>query len=110
MSGAGLVLTSVAGMVLGCLVVGPLGQVVEARARADSAADLTALAVATRLARGEPAAAACATGAAVAGAHGARPAGCAVDGPVATVTVALDLQVLGLRAEVPSTARAGPAP
>lgn len=108
MSGAGLVLGSVAAMVLGVVVVGGVGQVAGTRARADSTADLAALAVAARLVRGEPAAAACGAGAALASADGARPTGCDVDGLVVTVAVEVDVRVLGLTAVVGAAARAGP--
>jgi len=106
----GLVLTAtaLAGMLLGCTVVGGVSQVALARAGADTAADLTALAVAGRLVRGEPHSAACGVGAQVADASGATVVGCSVTGAEASVQVTVSVLGLGLEATVTARSRAGP--
>lgn len=108
--GLTLTVTALAGMLLGCTVVGGVSQIAVGRARADAAADLTALAVAGRLSNAAPQASACAAGAAVAVAAKVRLDGCTVEGSDATVTVVATLSVLGLQGTVTSTARAGPVP
>ncbi|WP_380169425.1 pilus assembly protein TadG-related protein [Jannaschia sp. R86511] len=126
MSGLGLTATSLAAMVLGCAVVGGVGQVAVARARADSAADLAALAAAARLARGDPADVACAAAsqvvasgvtasAAVAGpapaaARPDRVVACRVADRTVTVDVDVTVHVLGWAGVLTGTARAGPVP
>lgn len=114
MSGLALTATALAAMVVGCAAVGAVGQVAQAHARVDTAADLAALAVASRAARGEPTDRACAAGAAVTAAAPpghppSRVLGCTVVGGVATVTVSAEVTVLGLSSEVSGRARAGPA-
>ena len=59
MSGLALTATALAAMVVGCAAVGAVAQVAQAHARVDASADLAALAVASRSARGEPTDAAC---------------------------------------------------
>lgn len=108
MSAASLTLTALGAMVLGCVVVGGLGQLAGARASLDASADLGALAVAGRVVRGEPAASACAVGASVVAADGARLLGCTVEGHHAVVVVGRDVQLLGWTASLESSARAGP--
>lgn len=112
MSAVALTATSLGAMALGCLVVGTLGQLASAHASLDATADLTALAVASRAVRGEPATSACATGGAVATADGARLMTCEAVGPggdgSVVVVVTREVVVLGLRAELEATARAGP--
>ena len=103
-----LTASALAAAVVGCAVAGALGQVAAARAGADGAADLAALAVAARVVRGEPAAAACALGGTVAAVPGLTMTGCRVDGELVMVAVRRDLVVLGARLSVGATARAGP--
>ena len=124
MSAVSLTATALAGTVLGCAVVGLLGQVAMARAEADAAADLAALAVASRVVRGEPHAVACALGRTIVTGPRTRLSACAVDGEAVsdvrgtagggpgavTVQVVLDLDLLGTTLPVVATARAGPDP
>lgn len=112
MSGPALTATALAAMVVGCTTVGAVGQVARAHARVDTTADLVALAVASRTARGDPANAACHAGAAVASAALPTPSRvveCAVVGGVVTVTVVAEVAVLGFTDQVEGRARAGPA-
>lgn|GEM_PF-6891388 len=116
MSGLTLTVTALAGMMLGCAVVGGVGQVAVARARVDAATDLAALAAASALGRGETAERACALANRVAVAPGggdpaerrARTSGCRVVGAEVTVSVEAPVRVLGLTASVTGRARAGP--
>lgn len=116
MSGLTLTATALAGMVLGCAVVGGVGQVAVVRARVDAAADLAALAAASTLGRGETAARACAVaGLLTTGPAGGGPtqgpvrvSGCRVDGAEVTVSVDGPVHVLGLTGSVTGRARAGP--
>lgn len=116
MSGLTLTATALAGMLLGCAVVGGVGQVAVARARVDTAADLAALAAASTLGRGETAEAACAVahrvavGPAADGPTDGRTgvSGCRVVGNVVTVSVDGPVRVLGLRTSITGRARAGP--
>ncbi|MBM7807180.1 secretion/DNA translocation related TadE-like protein [Geodermatophilus bullaregiensis] len=85
-----------------------VGAAVVARHRAGSAADLAALAAASRAVVGDPAA--CATAGEVAQANGAALTTCAVgDGAVVDVTVEVGVRLgpLGTR-RATGTARAGP--
>lgn len=106
-SAVSLTATALAGAVLGCAVVGLLGQVVAARAEVDAAADLAALAVAAHVVRGEPQETACAVGDAVAAGPRTRLIGCVVAGDVVTVQVVRDLDLLGATLPVAAAARAG---
>ncbi len=115
MSGLTLTATALAGMVLGCAVVGGVGQVAVVRARVDATADLAALAAAAQLARGDPEASACATATRVAAGQGAeagplRVLECLTAGPEVTVRVAATVAVPGVSAPVEGRARAGPVP
>lgn len=115
MSGLTLTATALAGMVLGCAVVGGVGQVAVVRARVDATADLAALAAAARLARGDPGDLACATASRVAAGQGSeagppRVVDCLTAGPEVTVRVGATVEVLGLSAPVDGRARAGPVP
>ncbi len=100
---------------VGVVAVGGLVSVLSARARAAATADLAALAAAGRvlpggvLPGGQGEAAPCAAAARVARAAGARMVVCTLAGPVAEVTVELDLP--GRFRRLPPTrarARAGP--
>lgn len=103
-------LSAVLGVVV--LVVGLLGAVVVARHRAASAADLAALAAASRLLDG--AGAACAAARDTAAPAGADVASCRLDGDTVVVTATVPapaaLRALGLAGDLllRSTARAGP--
>ena len=108
MSAVSLTATALAGAVLGCAVVGLLGQVAVARAEVDAAADLAALAVAANVLRGEPHESGCAVGGAVAAGPETRLTGCDVDEDVVTVQVVRDLDLLGVTLPVVGAARAGP--
>ena len=108
MSAVSLTATALAGAVLGCAVAGLLGQVATARAEADAAADLAALAVAAHVVRGEPHEAACLVGGAVATGPRTRLTGCVVDGDIVTVQVVRVLDLLGTTLPVGAAARAGP--
>lgn len=111
MSGLTLTATALAGMVLGCAVVGGLGQVAVARAGVDAAADLAALGAAAHLARGQPSDAACGVATSVVANDPASDrslVGCTVTGPTVTVTVGAAVRVLGVAGTVTGRARAGP--
>lgn len=86
-----------------------VGAAAVARHRAESAADLAALAAARSAVIGDPAA--CAVAARVAGRNGARITGCRVlTGAVVEVTVSVPVRLGGLgRREAIARARAGPA-
>lgn len=86
-----------------------VGGVRDARHRADSAADLAALAGAVRVAEGGGAA--CGRAESIAAESGARVARCRVRGDVVEVSVTVDVVVpMGVGAlKVTSRARAGPA-
>lgn len=101
-----LALVTVLAAVAGVLVCA--GALVVARHRADSAADLAALAAAARALDGAPAACRAAEGVARAG--GAALTGCRVQGEVAVVTVeVVPPGGLGRLGTARTTARAGPA-
>lgn len=116
MSGLTLTATALAGMVLGCTVVGGVGEVAVARARVDASADLAALAAASTLGRGGTAERACEVAGRVAAAPvgggpagvGARVSGCRVVGVEVTVSVDGPVRVLGMTASITGRARAGP--
>jgi secretion/DNA translocation related TadE-like protein len=77
--------------------------------RAQSAADLAALAAAAALVRGEPSTAACATGAGVAARNGATVSGCRA-GADLSVELVVELQASAARAGTATArSRAGPA-
>ncbi|MGW6913406.1 Rv3654c family TadE-like protein [Kitasatospora sp. NPDC054939] len=102
---------------LGCAVFGAtlaLGAVVAARHRAESAADLAALAAADRLLL--DADGGCARAAGIAGAHRAALVRCTVEPAVDAVEVVVEVPVTGLPRSIPvllgparARARAGPA-
>ncbi|WP_152203965.1 Rv3654c family TadE-like protein [Georgenia thermotolerans] len=108
-AGTVLALALVAVLLVLTLAVVGLARAVHARAAAQAAADLAALAAATALrdAAGDP----CTVATAVVRANGAEPAGCAVAGAV--VEVGARVVVLGQADGVlvaRASARAGPAP
>lgn len=109
MSAVSLTAAALVAAVLGCGAAGALGQVALARAEADSAADLAALAVASRVVRGEPHATACAVGARLVAGDGMVLTGCLVEGEQVRVEVLRELRLLGAALPVPARARAGPA-
>ncbi|HET7357196.1 MAG TPA: Rv3654c family TadE-like protein [Nocardioidaceae bacterium] len=87
----------------GALAAG-LGGVLVAKRRAASAADLTALAGAAAVQRGDPG---CAAAAAVAQANGARLVTCDVHAEVVEVAVSVPVHALGIT-DVQDRAKAGP--
>ena len=108
--GAGTVLVLALAMVIlvAASVIGLLGAAVAGLHRAQSAADLAALAAAADALRGPGAA--CAAASRIARGNGARLQGCALRGSVAEVTVAVRLTgPLARLPPVPARARAGPA-
>lgn len=109
MSAVSLTAAALVAAVLGCGAAGALGQVARARAEVDAAADLAALAVASRVVRGEPHATACAVAVPLVAPEGLTVTGCGVDGEQVLLQVRLDLRVLGTVLPVTGRARAGPA-
>ena len=103
-----LVLSLTCVVVLVATVLVALGAVAVARHRAGSAADLAALAAASRALQGQ--AEACALAGSVAGAGGARLVRCALDGATADVVVEVSADgPLAALGPARAGARAGPA-
>lgn len=103
-----LLLASLGALVLGLAVVQVGVGAAVAHGRADSAADLAALAGAGRLVTGAGVPASCAHATAVAADNGATVTGCVARTGSLLVTVGVDVVVLGVPARVTSVARAGP--
>lgn len=102
-----LLLASLGALVLGLAVVSVGAGAAAAHVRADTAADLAALAGAGRLVAGAGAPASCERAAVVAAHNGATVTGCVAHAGSLQVTVAVDVVVLGVPARVTSVARAG---
>lgn len=104
-----LLLSSLAAAALAVTLVAAMTGVAVGHARAAAAADLAALAGAAYFSAGHGAAAGCARAADIGARNGATVTSCAAEGESLLVTVAVSLVVVGVRAPVAATARAGPA-